>query len=71
LPFGIDKGYRYGAFESTHIENTLTGGFIGHTDIFGGHSFLAPLHWLVDVGLGQTIGRIPGATLDFGCKAGS
>ncbi|GGG75787.1 RHS repeat-associated core domain-containing protein [Edaphobacter dinghuensis] len=66
LPFGIDQGSRYGLVGSTHIENTLTGGFIGHTDLFNGHSFLAPLHWLVDVG----VGHIPGVNLDFGCKAG-
>jgi RHS repeat-associated protein len=67
LPFGIDQGYRYGVIQSTHIENTLTGGFSGHTDLFSGHSILAPLHLLVDVG----IGHIPGVNLDFGCKAGS
>lgn len=66
LPFGLDQGSRYGLVGSTHIENTLTGGFIGHTDLFNGHSFLAPLHWLVDVG----VGHIPGVNLDFGCKAG-
>jgi RHS repeat-associated protein len=66
LPFGLDQGSRYGLIDSTHIENTLTGGFSGHTDLFNGHSFLAPLHWLVDVG----IGHIPGVNLDFGCKAG-
>jgi hypothetical protein len=67
LPFGIDQGYRYGVIQSTHVENTLTGGFSGHTDIFSGHSIFAPLHLLVDVG----IGHIPGVNLDFGCKAGS
>ena len=68
LPFGIDKGYRYGIVQSTHVENTLTGGFSGHTDLFSGLSFLAPLHFLVDVGIGH---NIPGVNLDFGCKAGS
>ncbi len=67
LPLGIDKGYRYGVIQSTHVENTLTGGFSGHTDIFSGHSIVAPLHLLVDVG----IGHIPGVNLDFGCKEGS
>ncbi len=67
LPFGLDQGSRYGVIQSTHIENTVTGGFTGHTDLFNGHSFLAPLHWLVDVG----VGHIPGVNLDFGCKAGS
>ena len=66
LPFGIDTGYRYGTVLSTHIHNSAAGGFSGHTDLFGGHSFLAPLHLLVDVG----IGHIPGVKLDFGCKAG-
>jgi hypothetical protein len=63
LPFGLDTGYRYGVVDSTHIENTAVGGFIGHTDLFSGH-WLAPLHWIFDVG----IGHIPGVNLDFGCK---
>ena len=58
LPFGLDVGYK-------HIENTGMGGYIGHTDLFNGRSWLAPLHWIVDVG----IGHIPGVNLDFGCQA--
>jgi hypothetical protein len=67
LPFGLDKGYRYGVLSSTHIENTPTGGFIGHIDLFSGHSALAPLHWIGDVG----IGHIPGVNLDSGCQSHS
>jgi hypothetical protein len=62
----LDAGSRYGIIQTTHIENTPTGGFTGHTDIFNGH-ILTPFHFLVDV----LIGHIPGVNLDFGCKAGS
>lgn len=69
LPFGLDQGSRYGVIQSNHIENTATGGFSGHTDLFNGHSLLAPLHLIVDVAIGQIISHIPGANLDLGCKA--
>ena len=63
----LDEGHRYGIIMSTHILDPVSGSYSGHTDLFNGHSILAPLHWIVDVG----IGHIPGVNLDFGCKAGS
>jgi hypothetical protein len=63
----LDEGHRYGIVMSTHILDPINGAYSGHTDLFNGHSILAPLHWIVDVG----IGHIPGVNLDFGCKAGS
>jgi RHS repeat-associated protein len=65
LPFGLDTGHRYGLIASTHILDPATQGapYTGHTDLFNGHSFLAPLHVIVDV----VIGHIPGVNLDFGC----
>jgi len=67
LPFGVHHGYRYGVIQSTQVENTLTGGFCGHTDIFSEQSIFAALHLVVDIG----IGHIPGVNLDFRCKARS
>jgi RHS repeat-associated protein len=66
LPFGLDTGYRYGTVQSTHIRAPLstTGSYSGHTDLFGGHSLLLPLHLIVDF----AIGHIPGVDLDFGCR---
>ena len=65
LPFGLDTGHRYGLINSTHILDPAVQGdpYTGHTDLFNGHSVLAPLHVLVDFG----IGHIPGVNLDFGC----
>jgi RHS repeat-associated protein len=65
LPLGLDRGHRYGLINSTHILDPVAAGdpYTGHTDLFNGHSVLAPLHLLIDVG----IGHIPGVNLDLGC----
>jgi hypothetical protein len=47
--------------QSTHILDPLNGSCRDRTDLFNGHSILAPLHWIVDVG----IGNLPGVNLDF------
>ncbi len=62
IPLPFNKGYRFGVVQSTHIEIT-SAGYNVHTDLFNGTSWMAPLHWIVDVG----IGHIPGMNLDLGC----
>ncbi|MGA2358270.1 MAG: hypothetical protein ABSF66_04665 [Terriglobales bacterium] len=60
----LDQGHRYGIVMSTHILDPVNGSYSGHTDLFNGHSILAPLHWLIDEGI-WSYSRKPSVRIDF------